>query len=227
MSRKRFQFVRLAVPAAALAVVIAMGLEQMTYATAKEAQPYHDAVAQAVNAIPMRIDVWVGQEVPVPPSALRLLQPNAICSRQYVDERTGRAVSLLVVHCRDARDMAGHYPPICYPSHGWTQRQSRRFSLEGTPGGWASEYEFSMTLPTQSRLMTVMNVLVMPDGRLEGDISAIRDAASDYRTHFYGAGQIQLVFAQDVPATEREEIFEEFREALGPVLMAIGSGGTK
>mgnify|MGYP007071125856 CR=1 FL=1 len=31
-------------------------------------------------------------------------------------------VNVAVVQCRDARDMGGHYPPICYPGQGWTPK---------------------------------------------------------------------------------------------------------
>ena len=54
----------------------------------------------------------------VPPEAQELLRPNAIFSRRF--QRPGEiGVHVLVVHCSDARDMIGHYPPICYPSSGW------------------------------------------------------------------------------------------------------------
>jgi hypothetical protein len=219
---------RLAVPLAALAVLGGMHLQQLAYGTSEQAEPYHRTVAEAINNIPMTIGDWQGQDVPVPPAALKLLKPNALCSRQYRNVKTGRTVSLLVVHCRDAGEMAGHYPPICYPSNGWTQRSSEELEEVGQlPAGALCQYEFAMSLPTQSRMMTVMNVLLLPDGSLRWDMDAVREAAADYRTHFYGAGQVQLVFAENVSDAEKQLIFEEFWEALGPVVDAIGSGGMK
>ena len=30
-------------------------------------------------------------------------------------------MSFLLVQCRDARDLQGHWPPVCYRGQGWVQ----------------------------------------------------------------------------------------------------------
>src|SRR6185295_1872887 len=76
-------------------------------------------VADVIEQVPWNIPPWHGEpKGQIQPEAQRLLRLNAMLSRQYTctDRPT---VHILLVHCGDARDMTGHYPPICYPSSGW------------------------------------------------------------------------------------------------------------
>ncbi|MDY7108295.1 MAG: exosortase-associated EpsI family protein, partial [Planctomycetota bacterium] len=75
-------------------------------------------IAAAMEGVPFFVGDWVGEDEAVPREAQKLLRPNAILSRRY-RRPGGTWLHLLVVHCSDARDMLGHYPPICYPSAGW------------------------------------------------------------------------------------------------------------
>src|SRR5688572_23609198 len=91
---------------------------------AANAAPYHALVQAAAAKIPFHIDTWFGTDIPVPPAATKLLKPNVIVSRRYAEMLTGRRVDFLLVQCTDARDIVGHYPPICYVTHGWTQESA-------------------------------------------------------------------------------------------------------
>src|SRR5688572_8658902 len=84
-----------------------------------ETEPYHAAVRAAVAAIPQVSGNWVGKDVPVPDAAVQMLHPNVIFSRRYQNLSTNETVAVLLVHVRDARDVLGHYPPVCYPGQGW------------------------------------------------------------------------------------------------------------
>ena len=215
-----------------LPLVITLGLllgltwQKRSYPTAGDADGYHQQVRTAIEAIPVEIGSWVGTDVPVPPAALAMLRPNAIVSRRYINKRTGRHVDMLVEQCRDARDMAGHYPPVCYPSSGWTPQKE-------TPMQWTiadgltihgTEYEFSQMLPERASLIVVDSVFVLPDGSITRDMKGVRMLAADYRRHFYGAGQIQVVFSTHMPADERKRITELLLGAVRPVVEAISSG---
>ena len=50
-------------------------------------------------------------------------------------------VSLLLVQVRDARDILGHYPPVCYPAQGWRVRERGEIAL-GSEGIEAVLYTF-------------------------------------------------------------------------------------
>lgn len=217
---------RLLAPALTLVVLGGLVAEQLSYAAPEDADAYHQQVREAVERIPYEIGDWSGTDVDVPPAAVKLLDPNALCSRRYENPKTHQSVNLLIVHCRDARDMGGHYPPVCYPAHGWVLRQTREVLWEVNPRMLvpAAEYEFSMWLPSRSRTTWVVNVLVLPDGTMTRDMSPVRSAAADYRTHFFGAGQIQLAFGERIRASERERIFKTFISAIEPVIEAIRRG---
>ena len=217
---------RLLAPALALLVLGGLAAQKLSYASREDAGPYHQRVREAIDRIPQRIGDWSGTDVAVPSGATKLLRPNVICSRRYQIRQTGQAVSLLVVHCRDARDMGSHYPPVCYRANGWELRKARpvRWEVDPQTRVPAVEYEFSMRRGLHLRTIWVVNVLLLPNGTMSGDISSVGDAAADYRTHFFGAGQVQLIFGEDIRPPDRQGIFKTFMNAIQPVIEAIGSG---
>ncbi len=91
---------------------------------------YRARVKAAIEAIPYRIGPAVGTDSEPTEAAIRLLSPNKILERRYLDPSTGGAFSLLFVHCGDARDMNGHYPPVCYPAHGWKLGDTQPLNIE-------------------------------------------------------------------------------------------------
>ena len=213
-------------PAIALAMVGGILAQRLSYADAEDAAPYHAKVRAAVESVPHRIGSWQGTDGEVPPSAIALLKPNALLSRRYVNPYSGLTVDLLIVHCRDARDMAGHYPPICYPSSGWTEQGGQegiiRHNGQALP---YMRYRFSRIASARRIEMTVLNVLILPDGRLVRTMDAVRRQASDYRSHFMGAGQIQFVFGGELPEKTYESVVREFLDDIMPVIKTVSSGG--
>ena len=204
-----------------------MAVHRMSYyAMAGDADPYHAHVREAIDRVPYKIGQWQGQDIEVPAAATALLRPNAILSRQYVHQETGQKMGLLIVHCRDARDMLGHYPPVCYPSNGWTEDHAGSCQVEaGETTLTFAEYGFSRLSTGRPIGVTIFNLIMLPDGQLAQSMEAVQKRASDYRAHFFGAGQIQLRFAAGQPAHVYQAITEQFTLALAPVIQAIASGG--
>lgn len=191
----------------------------------KGAEPYHQRVREAADALPLRIGSWVGSKVPVTPGAVALLNPNIIVSRNYIDLQSNRSVSFLLVHCRDTRDILGHYPPVCYVMHGWTQLSSQPadFQIDDmTLHG--KEYEYSRLRLDEVAHVNVFDVMLLPDGRTCGDMETLEQAARDYRGRFFGAAQIQLQCDAGIGAVERREILRTLLQATKPVLEQIRSG---
>jgi hypothetical protein len=143
-------------------------------------------------------------------------------NRQYRNVMTGRIVTLLLVHCRDARDLAGHYPPVCYPAHGWTQDSAAPHDwsvgdlvIEGT------EYHFSFKRPLATRRIVVADFMVLPGGPILRDMQGVRRVADDYTQHFLGAAQIQLLMDAAIPAEERDAIVAELVAGIRPAIDAV------
>jgi hypothetical protein len=206
----------------ALALLAGMAVARATRPAPADVAPYHERVRVAVDSMPFRIGDWVGTDVKVPESAVQLLQPNVMLNRQYRNVETGRVVTLLLVHCRDARDLAGHYPPVCYPAHGWTQDSSE-------PHDWTigdlvipgTEYRFSFKRPTETRRVTVADFMVLPGGPILRDMKGVRRVADDYTQHFLGAAQIQLLMDATIPVEERDAIVCELVAGVRPAIDAI------
>lgn len=190
------------------------------------AEPYHARVrAVAAESTPRRLGAWVGTDCPLPRAAVALLKPNAALSRRYEDSLTGRRVTFLLVQCSDARDVLGHYPPICYVQQGWTLRASepRDWQAEGL-GIRGTRYEFTSARMERPEVVTVLNFMVLPDGTTCRDLEGVTHSAQDPAKKFFGAAQVQLVCDGAVSAAECDELVTLFAGAHRPVLEAIMSG---
>lgn len=189
-----------------------------------DAEPYHERIRTESDQMPYQIGDWIGIDVEIPPAAITLLKPNALINRRFKHQQTGKMVSMLVIQCGDARDLLGHYPPVCYVSGGWVQ-------LSATPVDWqindltirGVEYEFERSTFERSSRIIVDNFMILPSGVTARDMDAVNTAAQDYRRKFYGAAQFQFVFSENSSSDERNEIVPAFINANLPLLDAIRS----
>lgn len=214
-------------PVVSLALLAGIGAEWLQRPRAADAVDYHQRVRLAVATIPLQIGPWQAIDLPVPREAQGLLQPNALLHRSYYNTHTGQRVSLLLVQCRDARDMVGHYPPVCYPNQGWKQARSTRVDIAaGDLRLPVMEYEFHMDqLGKRPLRLWVYNVMALPNSALVPTIDQVNRAAADYTQHFFGAAQLQFVFASDDQTSQqRLAVVSELATALEPTLKVIGSG---
>lgn len=175
----------------------------------------HARIERTLSGVPLRIGEWIGEERPLTPAAVELLRPNAALSRSYRRIGDPATVAMSLIHCSDFRDMAGHYPPVCYPAHGWTLADPTTASgFVGASGeAMATVEEMSLAVegfgefPVRcyrfSRIgdglvqikMTVLNAFILPDGSWVSDLGTIREGASRRRLTGEGLAQLQLVVA--------------------------------
>lgn len=191
----------------ALPLLLALAAVAWSRPTAGDAEGYHAAVREAVESIPRTLGVWEGRDTEIPPAATELLQPNIILGRQYVNTLTGESATLLIVHCKNARDLSGHYPPVCYPNAGWNlaaQPERKTWTLHGTAvPGYA--YPFVLTRDLRPVQTTVLNFLIVP-GAYVPDMEAVREAGGDQSRYFYGAAQVQLLVDSKLSPERRDEL---------------------
>lgn len=218
-----------AVAPAALSLVLLCGLaaETVVRPRPEEAEPYHAAVRAAAAESPLRIGPWIGTDQEQPPSAIQLLKPNVIISREYIHEQTGRAVSFILVHCKDARDIYGHYPPACYPAHGMKLRDRHPTPIDWDVAGTrvpGTEYRFDSARPDHPGLV-VDNFIITP-GAYCRDMQAVGDLVGDYTQRFFGAAQVQVVFGDPDrwSEAERREVFNTIVQAYLPLIEQIRKG---
>ncbi|HYO07779.1 MAG TPA: exosortase-associated EpsI family protein [Tepidisphaeraceae bacterium] len=195
-----------------------------------QAEPYHQAVRAAANAMPAVFGPWLGVDVPVPQAAIKMLEPNIILSRRFHNITTDETVTLLLVHVKDARDALGHYPPVCYPGQGWKTEAIR--PTEWSADGRAvvgNEYEFSRERVDGGSRLTVSNFFIARGGTTCRDMDGVELTARDRQRKFYGVAQLQFVTDTGSISPQRQrQVVEEFIRYVGPTLSAVAgeTGGS-
>ena len=212
--------------------------EHRHYLKPQDFEPYHIAAKSAIESLPYSIPPFSGADNDdVPKAAQILLKPNIILSRRYTDISVAslfhpRSANVLIVQCKQSGDMVGHFPPICYPSHGW-----ENMCPDKTNKGWlrdwivdnqricGKEYQFSQTENGQTKLCTVYNFIVVPGRGIVRDIQGVEQAAEDYQQRYYGAAQFQVVFQEGSsdPMTreQRDEIFTTLMTPAVPIIRQL------
>ena len=211
-----------------LVLFVLLGDRTLLRMSPAQTDDYHASVKAAVEALPAVTGAWVGMDSPVPEAAVRMLHPNIILSRRYQNLSTNESLTVLLVHVRDARDVLGHYPPICYPGQGWK-------TVAATPIDWkagalavkGTEYEFSRDRLEGGSRLYVDNFLILAGGETCRDMDGVERAAQDRQRKFFGAGQVQFVHDARTTPQRRREIVEEFLKCSKPALQAIAGGGEK
>lgn len=206
-----------------LFILTGFWLDVRDHPDANVAAPQHERLKAMIEAFPTSFDGWVGVDESVPAEARKLLRPNALLSRRYRDDR-GRQATLVVVHSRDARDMGGHYPPVCYPANGWRAGEPAWedgvASVEGTQIGFRV-YRFTRPSLAGESGLRVYSFFIIPGRGFARGIEAVRNAAGDYRLRPFGAAQVQVVFSDALTEAQSGAIFEEFVRRLAPTLRAL------
>lgn len=212
----KLNFSIFAAPVLCLGVLGGIIVQDRTHLQPADVKAYHAAAKAAIEAWPKTIDNgnWTAaSDMRLPASAEQLLHPNCVVQREY-SSQTVRVngyptqVCLLIVQCKDSRDMAGHYPPICYPSSGCIQISGEPFEL---PAGGVTihgiEYQFLRQVFPAIR-QTVYDFFIVPGKGFVPDMTGVRAAAKSYQARYYGAAQFQVVMNADYPQEIREQIFK-------------------
>lgn len=240
-------------PALAAALLVAMGLANAGFPTAEDAEAYHQRIYALTDDAPKAFGPWESRPVDIPKAAVELLRPNAILSRAFFDADQKRWASFLIVQCKDARDLSGHWPPNCYKANGYTQAdaQPRTWIVQSDAAGDVPdaaspgdsipedsipgvlipgvsipgvEYTFEIeTAGDQSRLV-VANFMILPGVGLVPDMESVRDAGGDPQRRFLGAAQVQVVTDASYSSEQRDVIFRELVGPHLPLIQAIAAG---
>lgn len=212
-------------PLIAMVLLAGVAMETFSRPQPEAAEPYHEKIQAIAKDMPEKIGDWVGVDEPIRRQAVEMLKPNVIYNRSFTNTKTQERVVFLLVQCKDARDIYGHYPPVCYPGSGLQQRSAEPFDrYSGDRPIRGMEYVFATEVFGSQRL-TVDNFILLPNGEIVRDMSAVKKRAWDYQRRFYGAAQVQVVYSNPkLTEKERKEIFDTIVEAHMPVIDAILTG---
>ncbi len=208
-----------------LILFAAIGVETNARDDSGDASDRHDRIRNiAQTSIPLCVGDWLGRDVEPTRAAVALLRPNVLISRAYQNVRTGETASLLFVHCSDARDLLGHYPPACYPAHGRSLLASEsRDWIVGVTTIRGVRYRFAGSSVGNSAETVVDNFMVLPAGGFGRDMDAVNAAAGDVRMRHFGAAEMQIVTDGEMDGERRDEIFRSLVAPTLPLLEAVGS----
>lgn len=231
MTPKRIMLNRLLVAAPWLTVLVLLGLSaalpnRTTFTPDSEHRKAE--VAAALNAVPYFIGRWVGEDREVTREAQQLLRPNAIFSRWY--QSPGDAgLHVLVVHCSDARDMIGHYPPICYPASGWLPLNvPDNVDIELTVNGAVlpvRQYMFQrIGEGGRENTIRIFNAFILPDGTVTRQIDDINRQSERLAVSVQGVAQLQVITAASVPVHSAVEAANELLGGMDVMFDALGVG---
>ena len=211
-----------------ITLLIGVGINAAVRPNPTDATFFHEQAKDIIKSLPLRIGNWEGREQEIPASAIKLLQPNAIISRTYTNRITHQVVSLLIVQTKDARDMVGHYPPICYPANGYKQTQEHPidWNIDGVQMH-GTDYSYQMLKNKTIVKLNVVNFIIMPNGEVAADMNQLNRAAADYTRHFDGAAQIQLVTTENYTNEQRETIFKELIQPNIKIITTLLNGSAK
>jgi len=182
-------------------------------------------VAYAVDQVPWLIGPWVGEGAEVPREAQKLLRPNKILSRVYQKPR-GPKIHVLLVHCSDARDMRGHYPPVCYPSSGYV-------AMEQETGGEVTLNAAGRLLPVETyafermrdrtdvERIRVFNAFILPDGTVSRQIDDINAQSERAPIASLGVAQLQLITPASVSLDDAIAAGNEILSGMTDLLDAL------
>lgn len=182
---------------------------------------YHEQVAKVIQEIPLDFGDWKGQQVPLPQSAISLLRPNALIARDYINQDKGVRATLMVVQCKDTRDMAGHYPPRCYPANGWMESPKNPAHMYSLLSDELRVYEFERVAGQARRDIFVYSIFALPTGTLTTSMSEVRKVGSDYSYRRFGAAQIQIVIDGDINQEDHQWILDELYGIAKPAIEAV------
>jgi hypothetical protein len=212
----------LAPPLLCAGILAGIAAEKSTHVKPKDAAAYHARAKAEIGKMNYTIGdaengVWVGQDIEPTKAAVQLLRPNIILSRRYTDTSTrdryaNTVCDVLIVQCRDSRDMVGHYPENCYPNGGemLVEKRDRDWHI-GDVVITGTEYTFERFRQGRPIRRCVYNFIVVPGSGILRDIKGVNRAAEDYQWRYFGAAQFQFVFQADeadLPRDKRDQIFK-------------------
>jgi len=200
-----------------------------------EADARRTQIAGEFAAVPLFINGdWVGRDELVAQEAQKLLRPNAILSRRY--DRLGEpggSAQVLVVHCGDARDMIGHYPPICYPSAGFVEDRvpEQRNIFLAVDGRLlpVRQYEYHRARDRASlEQLRVFSAFILPDGTVTREIDDIDKQSERLAVTVQGVAQLQVVTPAAMPLEQAVIAAQEILGGMTGLLHAlnVGQGAT-
>ena len=87
-----------------------------------------------LSEFPMQVGNWVGKEVEISESVLKVAGNDDYLSRLFINNTTNQWASVYVAYTATPRTILGHRPQVCYPSAGWIVDGSEKTQFTTSSG---------------------------------------------------------------------------------------------
>ena len=87
-----------------------------------------------LSEFPSHIGGWVGKDVPIKESVLRVASNDDYMNRLYINEAENQWANVYIAYTATPRTMLGHRPSVCYPAGGWVHDSTQKTELVSNTG---------------------------------------------------------------------------------------------
>ena len=185
-------------------------------------------VAGAIDSLPFIHATLIGRETEPMPAAVEMLRPERIVQRVYTDTESSDRFSLVIVFSPDARDLAGHYPPVCYPNAGWLRAGEQVVHIETGPHTIeAISYRFNRPAGADGSVVGTVatSFFIVPGNEqpFQSQQRAVEAAARDRRAAGLGAVHVMIGLDGDPDDAERARLLNRAGEVLSSMIDRIAN----
>lgn len=225
----------------------AVAFESTTRPQAADAEPYHKMLSDMfVNGtIPKYLGEWVGEQGKPDEAAIKLLNPNVLVKMTYHHQVNGKVVTLLLVQCKDARDIYGHFPPICYPNNGFPMKLDinnkpimhnlkmkvsdkvipvKRYFFKTKDGAGDMVIDNFIIYPPRKVRTKGTDEWEIEEGEYHLDMDHFSELVGDYTRRFFGGSQVQIIYGNNTHPEEYEDLFVQIAGGALPFIESIRCG---
>lgn len=79
-----------------------------------------------LSSLPLQLGSWHGVDVPLRDGVLDIAKNDDYVNRRYLNKESTHTVGLYIGYTVQPDNMLGHRPRVCYPAHGWTNKETSR-----------------------------------------------------------------------------------------------------
>jgi hypothetical protein len=205
--------------AAALALLLGSGVTyRVIAARLSSAHAMVTLPRGTLEALPLDIAAWSGEEIPLDESVIRSTDTDDHVSRMYRRDSGQGAVSLFVGYGVRLRDLMPHRPEVCYTGAGWTLEDARQVDLplaDGSvlPCGLQTFFRSGV----RGGRVAVVNYYVI-DGAYCADVSLLRSRAWRLDADVAYVAQVQIAGMMELPGPTGTEPVRHFAVSSAPVI---------
>lgn len=174
--------------------------------------------------LPLEIGEWTGRDVPLDAQIIRATATDDHVNRLYVRQASREAAAVFIAYGVRPRDLLPHRPEVCYPGAGWTYERTRMENIACADGS---------PLPCQihsfhrggleAKRITVLNYYIV-DGRLCGDISALRSLSWAHDGPSGYVAQVQIACNDSLPSERADNTVRRFAADSGDAIRTLLRG---